>query len=292
MINYENGVMDTIKDADNQGVSTSKVYYFSGTGNSYYVAKRISDTLNTELFPIVMLKKDDAIEADLLFFVFPVYDFKPPKLVSEIIGNLTQISARRIIAIATYGIVLLSTLRYFERTLFKAEVTLSQGYGIKFPHNAVGSIGFTETENDARLLAAEQRISHILRNVESLSAGSVEKNTVSENLKLVKQLPHVLKLIWVLIFKGPESLAFKVTENCVQCHLCQSICPVGNVEWGSDKPIFGNRCTGCFACIQWCPKAAIRIGNFSFEEMGMKHYHHPKVKAADLIINQQYRKEV
>ncbi|WP_373483021.1 EFR1 family ferrodoxin [Acetobacterium sp.] len=282
--------MDTIKDGETQGVSTSKVYYFSGTGNSYYVAKRISDALNAKLLPLVLLKKDDAIEADLLFFVFPVYDFKPPKLASEIIGNLTLIRARRIIAIATYGIALSSALRHFERTLSKAEVTLSQGYGIRFPHNAVGSIGFTETENNARLLAAEHRINHILRNIESLSAGSVEKITVFENLTLVKQLPHVLKLIWVLLFKGPESLAFKVTENCVQCHLCQSICPVDNIEWGRDKPIFGDRCTSCFACIQWCPNSAIRLGDFSFEEMGMKHYHHPKVKAANLIINQKYRK--
>ena len=84
--------------------NSSIVYYFSGTGNSYYVAKTLADRIGAELKPVVSLKKGDAIETDILCFVFPVYDFKPPKIVTEMIEGLSTINANYTVAIGTYEI--------------------------------------------------------------------------------------------------------------------------------------------------------------------------------------------
>ncbi|UNC91242.1 EFR1 family ferrodoxin [Candidatus Contubernalis alkaliaceticus] len=272
-------------ETENQLPVTKSIYYFSGTGNSYYVAKTIADSIGAVLKPIVSLKKGDVIEADILCFIFPVYDFKPPKKVTEIVENLSKISANYTIAIGTYGVALSSTLNYFKKSLNQKGVILSRGYGIKLPHNAVGSIGFTDEENYTRILRADKKICDIVGNIQARTVGDIEKTSIFENMTILKQFPHIIKLLFILLFKGPKSLEFTVTGDCISCYQCKKICPVNNIEWVNGKPDFGKDCTGCFACLQWCPKSAIRIGKYGFKGICMKHYHHPKVKAVDLIMD-------
>ena len=98
-------------------------------------------------------------------------------------------------------------------------------------------------------------------------------------------LPYIIKLLLILIFKGPKSLRFTVTDGCIGCYRCIKICPVNNIGWVNGRPVFGNDCMSCFACLQWCPESAIRIGKYSFDAIGMKHYHHPGVKPEDLFMD-------
>ncbi len=276
---------NTLEDSEKKQLIAKKIYYFSGTGNSYYVAKTIADSIGAVLKPIVSLKKGDVIEADILCFVFPVYDSKPPKKVTETVENLSKITANYTIAIGTYGVALSSSLNHFNRTLSAKGISLSQGYGIKLPHNAVGCIGLTDEENKSRFLNADKRISVIAENIIAKTVGAVEKTSIFEDMTILKLFPYVVKFLFILIIKGPKSLEFTVTHECINCYQCIRICPVKNIELINERLVFGKNCTSCFACLQWCPKSAIRIGKYSFKELNMKRYHHPKVKAVDLIFD-------
>ncbi len=259
------------------------VYYFSGTGNSYFVAKRIAKGINGSLKSLLALDGDCGIFADIVCFVFPSYDFKPPRKVIEIISKLESFQAKHVIAISTYGIALAKTLVHFERVLKEKKIVLTSGYGIKMPHNAVGSIIFTDDDNQIILDKAERRVKSIIANINSKNFGVIEKTTVFEGMTILKQLPKVLKLVFILIFKGAKALEFSVTENCNSCFQCQKICPVNNIVILEGKPTFKDRCTSCFACLQWCPKRAIHIGKYSFKAMALRSYHHPLVSAKVLI---------
>ncbi len=274
-------LLDDLPEKKQEAVN--HVYYFTGTGNSYHVAKRVACCIDASLIPIVSLQEDAVIEADLLCFVFPVYDFKPPGKVIEILEKLKKISAKHVIAIATYGVALSSTMKHMKIALRKKGIILTGGYGIKMPHNAVGSIGFPDDETLARIQEADQRIGEI---VEDFLAGKVlpvEKTSIWEDMTMIKQLPHIARLVAILIFKGPKSLEFMVTEDCVRCRQCVKICPAGNIEWVNGKPLFGECCASCFACLQWCPGTAIHFGEYSLERLGIKHYHHPDVNASELF---------
>ncbi len=261
------------------------VFYFTGTGNSYYVAKTIAYKIGATLKPIVSLKTDDSVEADILFFVFPVYDFKPPKKVTEIVESLSHINANYTITICTYGVALSSTLIYFNKLLHKKGAKVSTGYGIKLPHNAVGSAGITIEENNKRILQADNRINEIVLNTQKRFVSKVERTSIFEDMTIFKQFPCIIKLLSILIFKGTKSLEFSVSDECISCYQCLKICPVSNIKWVNGKPVFGKNCSSCFACMQWCPKTAINLGKYSFKELYIKQYHHPKVQAKDLIFS-------
>ncbi|MBE0700386.1 MAG: 4Fe-4S binding protein [Acholeplasmataceae bacterium] len=281
-------MIQTLNVSKKESPVIKQVYYFSGTGNSYYVAKRIAADIGAVLKPIVSLQKGDVIDVDVLCFVFPIYEFKPPKIVTQIIKNLSTVNAKYSIAVATYGVSLFTSLRKFKKTLKQKGVVLSCGYGIKSPHNAMGSISFTDKKNDTRLEKADQKILKIISNIQARSTSKVERTSIFEDMTIILQLKHIIKLLYILIFKGSSSLSFTVTDECIGCQLCTRICPVNNIDWTDEKPVFGITCVSCFACLQWCPKSAIQLGKYSLEQMSIKHYNHPQVTAEDLVSNSRF----
>lgn len=278
-----------IKQSTQDLMLKNYVYFFSGTGNSFYVAKKIALGIGAELRPIVSLTKDDIIDADVLCFVFPLYEFKPPLIVTQIINNLSKINAKITIAIATYGVSLYNSLKHFEKCLKRKNVLLSQGYGIKSPHNAMGSTGLSDVETEKRLNEIDQKITRIMTNIQSRAVLKVERNSIFEDGTIILQLPYIIKLMSILIFKGTKSLSFTVTDDCIGCKLCQRICPVNVIDWVEGKPSFGKDCVSCFACLQWCPTSAIQFGHYTFDQLSIKHYHHPLVTAEDLITDDQLK---
>ena len=51
----------------------------------------------------------------------------------------------------------------------------------------------------------------------------------------------------------------KVSEKCVGCGLCVSLCPTKNLSLRGGKAAAGDRCTMCYRCISRCPQKAITL---------------------------------
>ena len=56
---------------------------------------------------------------------------------------------------------------------------------------------------------------------------------------------------------------FYVTDACISCGRCASVCPLNNIQMKDGKPVWGSSCTHCMACICRCPKDAIEYGRHS-----------------------------
>lgn len=62
------------------------IFYFSGTGNSEWIANQLSKGQNEDLVFIPEALKNEALEFDLqkdekIGFVFPIYSWAPPEIV-------------------------------------------------------------------------------------------------------------------------------------------------------------------------------------------------------------------
>ena len=72
----------------------SMIFYFSGTGNSKWIANQLSKKQQEDLFFIPDAWKNDTWEFSLqedekIGFVFPVYSWAPPVIVQEFIRKLS-----------------------------------------------------------------------------------------------------------------------------------------------------------------------------------------------------------
>jgi len=55
------------------------------------------------------------------------------------------------------------------------------------------------------------------------------------------------------------SLAYTITEECINCGACEPVCPVNAIsEQGDARVIDAGTCIDCAACVDTCPVDAIK----------------------------------
>jgi len=53
-------------------------------------------------------------------------------------------------------------------------------------------------------------------------------------------------------------MAYFITDECISCGSCQSVCPVEAISEGDDKYLIDSKlCTDCGTCAEQCPVEAI-----------------------------------
>lgn len=104
------------------------IFYFSGTGNSYYVASKIASRSGEGLAPIARLMKNAADgfeytlrDGEIIGFVYPIYAWAPPKVVLDFISKLKLLNYKGhyIFSTATCGDDTGSSLKILRKSLQK-----------------------------------------------------------------------------------------------------------------------------------------------------------------------------
>ncbi|MBN2602662.1 MAG: EFR1 family ferrodoxin [Candidatus Thermoplasmatota archaeon] len=268
-----------------------EIYFFSGTGNSFSVAKDIADRINGKIIPVISLMKQDIIhtDADVIGVVFPIYDFKAPVLIDNFIKKLANIDSKYIFAVCTYGLMPLKTMKKLEKTITSCGGKLSGGFTVKMPHNGISYEKFKLDKQNKLLNNWKIKCESVVDYINARKVGTIEKNSSFHLIIMVgifiKALPKFMSLFKQVITKGWDSFALFADEKCNGCGICEKVCPMENITMIENKPSWSDKCMICFACLHWCPWEAIQAGNLTQK---MKRYHHPKVKMND-IINQKRR---
>ena len=70
-----------------------KIFFFTGTGNSLWVARVLSSRLGkSEIIPILKPSMDAIKESETIGVVFPVYMHRVPYLVADLIKALPELN--------------------------------------------------------------------------------------------------------------------------------------------------------------------------------------------------------
>lgn len=267
----------------------AEIYFFSGTGNSYAVARDLSNRIQGKLIPAASLIHRESIssDAEVIGFVFPVYDFKPPGLIIECVNKFEDMDSKYIFAVCTYGIAPLKAIKVLDESVRENGGRLSSGFTVKMPHNGLGCGSFSQAHHEQMFEDWNRRLEEIGEYVNSGKEGRLETSSVVSSLilsgVLVRRVPFFVKLLKQVMMNGWDSLAFISNERCDGCGICKMVCPVDNIGIIDDRPSWSDHCVSCFACYHWCPKDAIQCGN---SNMKMRQYHHPEARVVD-IINQK-----
>ena len=65
----------------------------------------------------------------------------------------------------------------------------------------------------------------------------------------------------------------KISEKCVGCGLCVSLCPTKNLSLRDGKAAAESQCTMCYRCISHCPQKAITLlGDEVIEQCQFEKY--------------------
>jgi len=132
------------------------IYYFSGTGNSLYVAKELKKILpDVKLIPIVgMIKSEDFVtKAKNVGFIFPCYGLTIPIPVRSFLKKINVISSDYLFAIVTRGGTIFRGFHIIDNCLKKQGKSLNAAFTINMALNDPKLEYFTvPTEDELKVL--------------------------------------------------------------------------------------------------------------------------------------------
>lgn len=232
------------------------VFYFSGTGNSQFVAVQIAKMIaDDEIISINQFlkagKKATVQSKRPLVFVAPTYSWRMPRVVEQWIINTGFKGSRDAYFILTCGDGCGNASAYAEKLCAKkgmrfrglAPVIMPENYLALFP---------TPSESESRIIIenAKPRIAALAKQIRSGKRFARPSVSIKERLESGPVNP--LFYTFMTRDKG-----FSVSDHCISCKKCALRCPLNNIDMTNGKPVWKGTCTHCMACICGCPTKAI-----------------------------------
>lgn len=229
-----------------------KILYFTATGNSLAVAKKLGGDLLS--IPRLIKEEKYEIEDDAVGIICPTYCADAPRMVRNYLSRAV-IKADYTFAIGTYGYMAGALTDHLESYLRQAA-----GHADYVNKIIMADTALTRFESQKQIDTLPQK--KVDEQIEAVKADIEErrKNLPSVSLidKAVDWLYHTAGASNVAPEKAKSHI---VNENCIHCGTCARICPSNNIVVTKDKVEFLDRCEGCLGCLHNCPKNAIHVKN-------------------------------
>jgi len=231
------------------------IYYFSGCGNSRYVAEELGRLTNDQVVNMMDVKHPQS--ASVMGIVCPVYSWAVPHLVDDFIRMMADQPAPDYCYLAcTCGDNVGITVERFARRLRRQGWCLHAAFGFVMPETYINVKGFNLDSPEGvrrKVTAVRERLpqvaQHILQReqiVDVVKGGAAWMKTVLVN-----------PLFYGLLITDKK---FVVHDSCIGCGLCEQVCPLHNIRMLDGRPSWQGHCTNCMACYHHCPKNAIHFG--------------------------------
>lgn len=237
------------------------IFYYSGTGNSKYAAKRIADALGDTLLSMnERIKAGDFSPVETgerLVVVTPTYAWRIPRIVRDWLMKTELRGAERIWFVMTCGSEIGDAGSY-NRALCQTKGVGCMGTAqLVMPENYIAMFNAPQAdEARAIVVKAEPDIDRVIASIRAEEAFAPTRRNLYDRFMSGPVNP----IFYSFCVKAD---AFTVSDACVGCGRCEKLCPTNTVTLRDGKPAWGKGCTHCMACICYCPAAAIEYGKKS-----------------------------
>ncbi len=243
------------------------ILYFSGTGNSKYVAEQIAKITTDEIVSIndklQNNDKSDILVDDRLIFVVPTYAWRIPRVVREWILKTNFKGAKNTWFVMTCGSEIGNAEKYNKKLCNKKGFTYMGSTGVVMPENYIAMFDSPKDDEIKKIiLQADAEI----KNITEVLVQNKPFPTPRNNLQDKVMSGPVNMLFYPMFVKAK---GFYADSKCINCGKCVKVCPLNNIEIKNNKPVWNNNCTHCMACISYCPTNAIEYGK---KTVGKKRY--------------------
>jgi ferredoxin len=262
-----------------------KIYFLSGTGNSFRVALWLHEVCTThgidsEIIPIDQAKPKEEIEAspkNLIVLSYPTHGFLPPWSAVKFIFKMPFKRSAHFFCMPTrgclrFGPVIIPGIAALA-SMLPTFILPFKGYNIR------GSLSF---DMPANMISLHSRLSE--KNINLIK--------VSAKRKAEKYFPRLLsgKSIWFTLnnlweyfwgvllliyfpFFPPTYLLIGrffmgqmmfANNNCIGCGLCAKSCPNNAIVMKGKKnprPYWKHNCEDCLRCMNYCQQKAVEAGH-------------------------------
>lgn len=244
------------------------ILYFSGTGNSRHVAKRMAAELDDQLLDLnERIKAEDTSPVETgedLVVVTPTYAWRIPRLVRDWLLKTWMAGAKRVWFVMTCGSEIGNAGSYAEKWCRGKGFDFKGCAGVVMPENYIAMFKAPSPKEEAEIIVrANGRLDAL---AQSIAKG---ESFTRPQIKLMDRIySGIVNGAFYPMFV--KSKKFRTTDECIGCGKCAVLCPTKSIRIEGGRPVWGDGCTHCMACICRCPKQAIEYGRHT---MGLRRYY-------------------
>lgn len=226
-----------------------KVLYFTATGNSLHVAKRIGGELCS--IPKAIKTANCSFSDEKIGLVFPIYGLSVPAFIEEFLRKV-KLDSSYIFAVMSYGFYDGGAATHLLEIAKRRGITFSYINTIKMVDNYLPTYNMEKQIKNESKKQIEEHLDKIITDI-SDSRQWIVKNSGFDTL-----MTKLFLRAWTRRSQGIAN-SFSIEDTCTKCAVCAKVCPVDNILLQCGKPEFGSSCITCLACTQNCPQNAIRL---------------------------------
>ena len=244
------------------------ILYFSGTGNSNYVAKRIADALGDALVNLndrIKASDTSSVETgERVIIVTPTYAWRIPRVVRDWLRKTELRGAKQAWFVMTCGSEIGNADKYNRELCTEKGLSCMGTTQIVMPENYIAMFSAPQADKARQIVAkAKPDIDRAIAAIQAGECFAPTRNNLYDRFMSGPVNPIFYKCF-------VKANAFTASSACIGCGQCVKRCPMNNVTLKDGKPVWGRNCTHCMACICYCPKEAIEYGKKS---VGQPRYH-------------------
>ena len=237
------------------------IFYYSGCGNSRFIAKSIADSLGETLIFIPEAQREGRFEYtladdEMIGFVYPIYSWRPPHLVEEFVNDL-KINGKPsyVWTAVTCGDNVGETENIFRKELKDKGLDLQAAFCFRMPNTYVNFMGMSVDKPEVaedKIAKAKEKLPKV---IEMIAAKKPFSDMIKGGLPRFKS-----NVIGSGFYKWASDKPFFSTDECISCGMCVKVCPMQNITLENGRPVWHGNCNTCDACYHHCPKHAIQYG--------------------------------
>ena len=237
------------------------IFYYSGCGNSRFIAKSIADSLGEALIFIPEAQRENCYEYTLaegekIGFVYPIYSWRPPHLVEEFVNDL-KINGKPsyVWTAVTCGDNVGETENIFRKELKDKGLYLNAAFCFRMPNTYVNFMWMSVDKPEVaeeKIATAREKLPKV---IEMIQSGTAFSDMIKGGLPRFKS-----NVIGSGFYKWASDKPFFSTDECISCGMCVKVCPMQNITLENGRPVWRGNCNTCDACYHYCPKHAIQYG--------------------------------
>ncbi len=242
------------------------VLYYSATGNTEYIAQELAKRLNDECVNLLdRIKNHDYsdLHSDKPFVICaPVYVCEMPRFVSKHLKKQSFSGNKNVYFIFTSGGYCGISGQLAKCMFRKKRMNYCGRAEFKMPRNYVANDAYPmleKNEVEERIINSYKKLAPVAKAIEHGEKLKARHIFLFETIITVPFNP-----VWTKFKLRAKD--FYSTDSCIGCGKCVKLCPLNNISLAEKKPVWGDYCSHCMACIGNCPTRGIEYGTITKEK--------------------------